>query len=177
MPTIAVNPFVLRQTPQSQYGHFDGSWEELRHLVEEYFGVARSGYRDGVMLVSVPPEKFHASTVEVRPGFTLSAICAPRVEGEDPYIQVTMAGYKQPAVAVDIVVYRADVLAEDNDRSSEADWEIISINARITKEEEPMDPMTMARNFLHLAGGTQGNFTALQFAESILYWSKRCRVR
>ena len=39
------------------------------------------------------------------------------------------------------------------------------------QEEEPMDPYTMARNFLHLKGGTKGDFTAEQFAQSIVYWN------
>jgi len=176
MPTVAVSQFVRRQTVESCYSHFGGTWEELRHLVEEYFGVARPGYRDGVVLVAVPPERFWAATVEVDATIKLRAAFESRQKGEAPFVQVVAEGVKQPAKAVDIVLYRADVLAEDNDRSSEADWEVISINARVTEEPEPMDPMTMARNFLHLAGGTKGEFTAQQFAESILYWSKRCRV-
>lgn len=176
MPTVAVSQFVRRQTPESRFAHFKGSWEELRHIVEEYFGVAQPGYRDGVVLVPVPPEGFWASTVEVEATTKLKATFEARQKGEAPFIQVVAEGAKQPAKAVDIVLYRADVLAEDNDRSSDADWEVISINARITEEPEPMDPMTMARNFLHLAGGTKGEFTAQQFAEAILYWSGRCRV-
>lgn len=176
MPTIAVSQFVRRQTAGSCYSHFRGTWEELKHLVEEYFGVARPGYRDGVVLVPVPPEGFWAATVGVNPSTKLKATFEARQEGEEPFIQVTTTGAKQPAKAVDIVLYRADVLAEDNDRSSDAEWEVISINARLTEEPEPMDPMTMARNMAHLPGGTEGKFTAWQFVESILYWSKRCRV-
>jgi hypothetical protein len=176
MPTIAISQFVRRQTTNSPYAHFKRSWEELRHLVEEYFGAAQPGYRDGVVLVPVPPEGFWASTVEVDATTKLKATFGARQNGEDPFIQVVAEGAKQPAVAVDIVLYRADVLAEDNDRSSDADWEVININARLTEEPEPMDPMTMARNMAHLPGGTEGKFTAWQFVESILYWSKRCRV-
>jgi hypothetical protein len=39
-----------------------------------------------------------------------------------------------------------------------------------------MDPMTMARNFLVLEGGTKGDFTAQQFAESIVFWSTHALV-
>ena len=173
--TIATNPFVTRQTPESRFAHFDGSWEELEGLVLEHFDEGRQGYRDGVLLVPVPPERFFASTVEVVEGTELVARFEARQEGEEPVLSVSARGLpKQAAKAVDIVLYRHDVLAEDDDRSSEAEWEVISVNARVTEAEEPMDPVTMARNFLHLAGGTKGKFTAQEFAESIIYWATHC---
>jgi hypothetical protein len=54
---------------------------------------------------------------------------------------------------VDIILYRADVLEEDGDRSTQADWEIVSINGRLNEKEPPMDPMTIVRNWKHLKGG------------------------
>jgi len=173
--TIATHPFVTRQTAESRFAHFDGSWQELEALVLEHFDEGQRGYRDGVLLVPVPPEGFFASTVEVTEDTELVARFEARQEGEEPVLSVAAKGRpKQAAKAVDIVLYRHDVLAEDNDRSSEAEWEIISVNARVTDKPEPMDPVTMARNFLHLAGGTKGKFTAEEFAESIIYWATHC---
>ncbi len=177
MPTIALSTFARNRHQASQpYSHFEGSEERLLELVQEGFAKARAGYRDGVVLVPVPPGGFFASTVDVHPGTKLKAYFEARQPVEAPFIQVLAGGTKQQADAVDIVLYRADVLAEDDDRSNDAEWEVISINARVTEAPEPMDPMTMARNFLHLPGGTKGSYTAEEFAESILYWSTRCRV-
>jgi hypothetical protein len=84
---------------------------------------------------------------------------------------------KQLAKYVTFVCYRADVLEVDGERETDADWEIVAIKARVTEEEEPMDPYTMARNFLHLKGGTKGDFSAQQFAESIVYWNNHCMMQ
>jgi len=99
---------------------------------------------------------------------------APRLEGEDSFIRVSAKAKKQETIYVTFVLYRYDVLEEDNGRSANSEWEIIAIKARATDKEEPMDPYTMARNFLHLKGGTKGDFTAQQFAESIVYWNNHC---
>ena len=56
---IAVNDFVKEQhTPESKNSHFAGTWEELLGLVEAHFAKAKLGYRDGVVIVEVPPEGF-----------------------------------------------------------------------------------------------------------------------
>jgi hypothetical protein len=179
-PKIIVSPFVRRQTADSPYSHYQGTWEDLVTLVEKNLEFARPGYRNDntVLLVSVPPEGFFASTVTLDSQSSLEAVYAPRKEGERAFIQVRALGPKAPALCVDIVLYSRSILAEDNDVSDPtADYEIISINARTTLKPEPMDPMTMARNFLHLEGGTQGSFTAKEFAESILFWSNHCSVK
>ena len=169
---VAINEFVRRQIAESRFTHFEGTWDELVELVEDNFDKAVAGYRDGVMLIPVPAEGFFC-VGELQEGKTYEAVFEPRREGEDPYLQVRNNDPKQPCKVVEIVVYRHDVLAEDGDASTDAEWEIISINGRTSKEPEPMNPLAMARNFLHKAGGTKGEFTAAQFAEAILYWSRR----
>ena len=99
-----------------------------------------------------------------------------RRAGEEPFITVTSWGAKQPAAVVNIVLYSHETLVEDGDASSEADYEIISINARTTLEEEPLTPVAMMRNFLELTGGTKAEYSAEDFAKSIHYWSARCQV-
>jgi hypothetical protein len=176
---VACSEFVKRQTKESGYSHFEGTWEELEVLARSLFntGFEKPGYKDGVVLLKVPDNHtglFRSSTVTINEDTKLSVKYAPRMKGEDPFIRVAARASKQPAVQVYLICYRADVLAEDDDRSTNADWEIIAIKAQPTKGEEPMDPYTMARNFLHLKGGTKGDFTAQQFAESIVYWNSHC---
>lgn len=193
---IKCSDFVKRQTPESGFSHFDGLWEELETLVTEIFLYypkhVRPGYKDGVVLVDIHPintfyiehnelnfprdgiKKFYSAIVKLDEKSKLTANYSPRRDGEAAFIRVSAKANKVQAKYASIVLYRADVLAEDDDRSTDADWEIICIKARVSEEEEPMDPYTMARNFLHLPGGTKGDFTAQQFAESIVYWNNHC---
>lgn len=176
-PSLKTNPFTHRQTEASKFGHFEGTWEELEALTLEHFTSAKPGYRDGVVLVPVPPERFWSSMVTVTSETELRTTFEARREGEEPFMQTVAVGTggKSPAVAVDIVLYRHDVLAENDEHSCDADWEIISVNPRVTEEEQPMDPVTMARNFLQMAGGTKGKFSAEDFAKAIIFHSTVCQ--
>ena len=171
--SVGINEFVRRQVPNSRFAHFNGTFEQVAALAEQHFSQAVPGYRDGVCLVPVPAEGFCTSTVTVTDLLPLRATFQARQAGEDASIIVTVTGDKAPAQAVDLVLYRHDVLAENNEQSGEeCEWELISINARICQQAEPMHPVTMARNFLTLKGGTKGEYTAEQFAEAIIFWSK-----
>ena len=174
--TAALSAFVRRQTPDSRYSHFAGAEERLLELVRLHWPRRRPGYRPGVALVPVPPEGFFQATVRLTPETRLHAEFTARREGEERHLLVTADAPKTPARFAEIVLYHRDVLAEDGDRSTGADWEVISINAA-DEENVPMHPLTLARNFLHQPGGTRGDYTADQFARSIWYWSQRCAVR
>lgn len=178
MKKVACGNFVKRQTPESGYSYFDGSWERLERLAENTLlylpFYVKPGYRDGVVLVDLPADLFYSAIVELNEQSKLTANYAPRREGEAPFIRVSAKAKKQRAKHASVVLYRHDVLAENNERETDAEWEIVAIKARVTDEEEPMDPYTMARNFLHLQGGTKGDFTAEQFAKSIVYWNNHC---
>lgn len=173
---VACSEFVKRQTAESGYSHFDGTWSQLETYVGAFFTKdrTRAGYRDGVVLVDLPPDLFYSAIVSLNEKSKLTANYAPRREGEDPFIRISAKAKKQLAKRASVVLYRWDVLAENNERETDAEWEIIAIKARVSEEEEPMDPYTMARNFLHLKGGTKGDFTAEQFAQSIVYWNSHC---
>lgn len=174
--TIGLNSFVLRQTARSKYSHFAGTDEELSALVAKHFHKARDGYRDGVVLVSLPPEGFFSGVVEVTSETKLHAVFAARNSKEAPYVQVVALGaQKLQAAFVEAVLYRRDVLLEEGPDavSTECEWEIVSLNARPTAETEPLTPMAMARNLLGLPGGTKATYTADEFARAIMYWSNR----
>lgn len=172
MTTVKCNSFVMRQTKDSSFSYFDGTWEALEDRVLQNFANYTPGYKEGVRLISVPANGFFSGIVAITPETELIAKFAPRREGEEAFISIHARGQKLPAKHVDIVVYSKAVLAENNENSTSADWEIVSINARITDEPTPMDPITMMRNQLHLAGGTKGEFSGDDFAKSIYFWSK-----
>ncbi|CAB4196785.1 Protein of unknown function DUF3228 [uncultured Caudovirales phage] len=175
---IACGEFVKRQTLESGFSHYDGTWEQLENLVSTYMsmsGCTRQGYKDGVILVDIDAcDNFYSSIVKVNENTKLSASYGWRRPDEDGYIRIGTKANKQRAKYVTCVLYHKDVLDENNERETDAEWEIVAIKARVSKEEEPMDPYTMARNFLHLKGGTKGDFSAQQFAESIVYWNNHC---
>lgn len=171
---VACGEFVKRQTKESGYSHFEGEWGFLEEMASARLCIPQyvhPGYKDGVVLVDMPPEFFRSAIVGINDKSKLTANYAPRREGEAPFIRVSAQAKKQPAKHASVVLYRHDVLAENNERETDAEWEIVCIKARTSDEEEPMDPYTMARNFLHLEGGTKGDFTAEQFAKSIVYWN------
>jgi hypothetical protein len=177
MTTIKTSPYATRQTEKSSFSHFAGTWEELEALTLANFDKARQGYKPGVLLVTVPADGFFSAVVNVTPEMTLETKLAARFPGEEPYMQTVAKGIaKSPAKVVEIVLYSHATLAEDGDASCEADYEIISVNARITEENEPMHPVAMMRNQKALKGGTKATYTSEQFADAIHYWSTRCMV-
>jgi hypothetical protein len=185
---VAAGQFVRRQTKESGYSHFEQSWEFLEKVVElrlmaherpflDEEDPVSPGYRDGVILVDMGKRftpLFRSAVVNLTEDTEMQAAYAPRRPGEDPFIRVSAKAEKQVAKYAQVVLYRHDVLEENNERETDAEWEIIAIIARTSEEEQPMDPYTIARNFLHLKGGTKGDFTAEDFAKSIVYWNQHC---
>ena len=161
---IGISNFVKRQTPESEFTHFDGTWQELKDILEGLWkGDSiiewKEGYRDGVLLVSIDPNRFYTHTdFEMFEGMKLSAGYRKVVgrEHEAPRVVVQIDEPKQQCKFVDIVLYRWDVLEEDGDRTDKnAMWEVISINGRMKKDDPPIDAMTIVRNWKHLPGGTE----------------------
>ena len=158
MDLIGISNFVRRQTRESEFTHFCFEWEELILLTTYQFTIGNhsKGYRDGVILVHM--EDSNAAAFRTYTGFKMYEGIKLKAEyrrvvgreHEPLKVIVTPDEPKIPCKYVDIILYRADVLEEDGDRSTYADWEIISINGRVDKEAPPMDPMTIVRNWKHL---------------------------
>lgn len=87
---------------------------------------------------------------------------------------------KTRCVAVDVVLYRRDVLEEGGESCSGADWDIISINGRITEEKQPIEPMTLLANHFGLDGGTSTKMTPEELeqalGESVRYWKDKAML-
>ncbi len=167
--------FAKRQTPESRFSHFEGSEQELLELVFDNFFSGKEGYRDGVWLIQVPPEKFMSGVAQLSEGDTLQGTFEARRKGETPRKVVTTTGRKKlPAGHVEIVLYRRDVLEEDPDYTPVADWEVISINASPTSESVPIAPSALIANHFGMSGGTDTKYTALEFEEalreSVMFW-------
>jgi len=180
--TIGVSLFVQRQTKDSVFTHFANSWETLIKitLMQMKEGDFTKGYRDGVVLVHMKKiwakEFFTYDAYPMFEGMKLDAQWArtPGREHEPAKLQVKILEPKIQCNYVDVILYRKDVLEEDGDEISGADWDIVSINGRLKKDPPPIDPMTLVRNWLHLKGGTEMKGTTPEemltmLCDSVLY--------
>ena len=189
---ISISKFVRRQTPASRFSHWEISDGDLLgrvldgYMEDDIF----PGYRDGVILVRLGDVRgFFSSTVVLQDGDVLRGAYESRCEGENPRIHfgldIDPSKYldkKRPSRSVFVVLYRADVLAETNERSDmDADWEIISVNCSTEPLTEP-EPIPvealLANHFGGLGdGGTRTNMTPSQFEEALRasynYWKNK----
>lgn len=189
-PNVHVNSFVLRQTEESEFSHYTGSWGFLKHLVKLVmddlvpgYGT-RQGYREGVLLVDVPPDNFFSGVVELKEGDQLIGTCRARKEGETPRKSVGVVGaQKLAAKSAFIVLYASSVLAEDGDNElppKEGNWEIISINASPCEGEMPISPGVLMHNHFGSDGGTATHLSDSEFVtmlrKSFEFWKNKGMV-
>jgi hypothetical protein len=184
MKTVAISDFVRRQTPESPFSHYDGDLDMVRKNIELAIndGVGKQGYREGVLLIEVSPENFYTGIVELQEGDQLVGEYTARQSGETPRISIYVSGgKKQPAKSVEVVLYSHAVLAENKEQSSDADYEIIAINAVPTEVPAPIAPNTLMHNHFGSSGGTDTGMSAEEFEaqmrESFLYWKDKGMLR
>jgi len=199
-PTIGINEFVRRQTDASEFTHFEGSFETVARLALEFIEDAKDGYNQdkAVLVVPVPPEGFFTGVVELSEGDPLVGSYKARRPGEEPRktTRVPLEGSrdlgrgmlnprvfweKTPAVGVDVILYRRDLLLKDKGGpSTDCDWEIISINGRITEAEQPIHPDTLIANHFQLDGGSETGMSPEEFEAalkvSVLYWKNKAML-
>jgi hypothetical protein len=172
--SVAVNPFVRRQTKESEFSHYEGTMEEVAEMAAYKLSQMDESELKPVMAIRVGHPGFFSGIVILKEGDEVTADYKARREGETPFKRVlAVDAEKAPAQHVELIVYSHEALDKDGEASSTADYELVSINARCTEEEEPPTPETMARNFLDREGGTKREYTAEEFARSIEYWADK----
>ncbi|MAG26731.1 hypothetical protein CMI47_14410 [Candidatus Pacearchaeota archaeon] len=173
---VCVNKFVKRQTSDSRFSHYEGTWEELQDLVVQNWEASSPGYREGVLLIRVPPDRFYSSVVMLNEGDKLVGGFEPRRKGEQPRKFVTTSSRrKTPAQAVDIVLYASELLGGEAELPPlTSHWEIISINASPTLGDTPINPTVLMHNHFGSSGGTATFLSDSDFIdtlrESFEYW-------
>lgn len=178
MNRFHISNFVRRQTPQSGFSHWEISDEDFLARLHRNFDKAKPGYRDGVCLVPVEPEGFFSGIVQLQEGDKLVGEYVARKAGEDPRkSSYSLTGKKIPAVSVYIVLYRHDVLAENNENETDAEWEVVSVNASPTKDEPPIPVGALIANHLGLSGGTSTKMSDFVFVtllrQSVEFWKDK----
>ena len=180
MEKVAVNDFVRRQIKGSGKTYSESlSFEKIAidaelQMIKGHF---KEGYRDGVRIVigsETLLNKFVCPFVKIDSSTELKSKSVSRQKGEESYIQIrAKSGIPVEAGRIEYILYRHDVLAENNEQSSNEAWELISIHA-IPKgiKKLPIGPVTMMRNQLELKGGTKAEYTSDEWADSVRFWQQ-----
>ena len=178
--SVSINKFVRRQTKGSGKTYTaDLSFEEIASHAKKQLanGHYNQGYRDGVILVPVSHELIHhfiCPFVKITTTTKLKAEFVRRRAKEQYYIQIqAVNGTLLKTGAVDLILYRNDVLIETNEQTTDAEWELISFHALPKMVDDmPMGPVTMMRNQLQLPGGTKAYYESAKWAESVKFWQE-----
>jgi hypothetical protein len=176
---IHINSFVRRQTADSGFSHWTISDEELIRRIKSFPQAGwLTGYREGVYLVPVSPDGFFSGVVKLQEGDKLVGEYVARQKGEEPrQMRYALTGQKMPAKLVYIVLYAHHVLAENNENETDADFEVISVNASSDFEEAPIPVGALLANHFGLSGGTNTNMSDSEFVQalkkSVLYWKDK----
>jgi hypothetical protein len=183
-PFIIESDFVTRQTPESRFSHFDGpgGWAEVVARTVADFDRQTPGYRDGVVLVPLTDTSgFYSGVATLKAGDKLVGVYEARREGEEPRKSTSVVGAtKLPAKHVDVVLYRADVLAEDPNHVGKGEWEIVSVNCNPVEGSMPIEPMVLLHNHFGSTGGTATGMSdselVAQLRESFEFWKDKAFV-
>ncbi len=177
---VGVNNFVRRQVQGSGKTYsISFSFEEIAKYAEKKIKKKQfyAGYRDGVVIVKVDKKlnkNFVCPFVKIQKNTILESALVQRQPGEDRYIQtVALNGVPLKTGNVELILYSKDVLAENNESSTNKYWELISINAiPLGVEKLPIGPITMMRNQLDIKGGTKAEYSSEEWAESVQFWQQ-----
>ncbi|MEA1882608.1 MAG: DUF3228 family protein [Candidatus Marinimicrobia bacterium] len=180
MEKVAVNKFVRRQVKGSGKTYSDSlSFEEISEDAANQMadGQFKEGYREGVRIVmgrAVLASKFVCPFVKIEENTELVAKLVRRRPEEKPYIQTrAKSGTPLKAGRIEYILYRHDVLAENDEQSTDAEWELVSIHAIPEGVDKlPMGPVTMMRNQLELKGGTKAHYSSEEWAEAVKFWQE-----
>jgi hypothetical protein len=179
LSTIAFNGFVRRQRRGSAFSYTTLPDEVLIRRVQENFDRAKPGYRDGVLLVPVPPDHFVSGVVQLEEGQALAGVFKPRREGELSQKIIFSRNVKRlPARSVNIVLYSHESLGGDADTDS--DYEIVSINASPLEGEEPITPEALMANYFGDPGASKTGMSPEAFVSALQvsrdYWRDKTMV-
>ena len=177
---VTVNEFVRRQVKgsgktYSKTMRFEAIAEHAQSQMEN--GHFSEGYREGVRIVHCDSSiigEFFCPFVKLDENTELVSRLVRRQPSEEPYIQTrAKSGTPVKAGRIEYILYRQDVLAENDEQSTDAEWELISIHAIPEGVDKlPMGPVTMMRNQLKLTGGTKAHYSSDEWAEAVRFWQK-----
>ena len=177
--TVGINSFVKRQIKGSGKTYSTLSFELIRKHAEDRLNLNKykQGYREGVVLVSVETKLliyFICPIVKINSSTQFESTIKRRRQNEELYISTKATNGKPITItAVDLILYRNDVLKETDENDTNKHWELIAFQAIPEGVNEmPMGPITMMRNQLCLEGGTKAIYKTEEWANSVYFWQK-----
>jgi hypothetical protein len=187
MNSIALSTFFVTTQAKSSGTRCLLPLPELIPLIQSHWDNREPGYgrQDLDAVVVVPLQElteaqrsqFVCGWGRIEEASDFQSKVTTRSEGEDTYVETTAIGPALPSTSIQVVLYSAAALEENGgSRSSQADWEVVALLVS-PWANAPMEPLTMARNFLHKPGGTFAPYTAEEFAHSIYFWSQYVKLR
>lgn len=191
MVTIGWSDFALKQhTPNSGNSFSTLKPAKVAKIARSHWILRKPGYGetglDRKIVIPIVVEEggpwnscFFSPFVDLSPDLPVHAKITQRREGEDYYVETFVSAAecaargiqltRRPVKKVDVVLYAADVLTENGEkRSTTCDWEIVCLLVS-EHDNEPMQPLAMARNYLAKPGGSFTDYSAKDFAEAIYY--------
>ena len=177
--TVGVNEFVKRQVKGTGKTYTNLTFEDIAKYSENKLNRHEytEGYRAGVVIIKVDLkliDKFICPFVKIDENTHLKAEVVARRNNEESYIRIKATNGKTLKTnSVDLILYRQDVLKENNEQTTNSNWELISFHAIPEGVKEmPMGPVTMMRNQLELPGGTKGIYRSEEWANSVKFWQR-----
>ena len=177
---VGVNEFVKRQVKGSGKTFSKSlTFTQIAHHAEKQMerNLYKTGYRKGVRIVQVSKtlvNDFICPFIRIQQDTKLVAKLIRRQHFEEPYIQIrALNGNLLQAGKVELILYSHAVLKENNENSTNCEWELISINS-IPRglPDLPIGAVTMMRNQLNLPGGTKANYSSEEWANSVKFYQE-----
>jgi len=177
---VEVNDFVKRQIEGSGKTYSKSmTFDEIAKHAEEQMAidVFSLGYREGVRVVDADDSiinNFICPFVLIKQDTILTSKLVKRQKHEEPYIQIrALNGELLKTSKVELILYSNDVLKEKDENTTDAEWELISINSIPEGVEKmPIGPVTMMRNQLNLDGGTKAYYSSNEWANSVRFYQQ-----
>lgn len=178
-PSIGWSNLALAHHKDPAARRFKGPPAALLTLVKKHWAGRQPGFgrKDLTHVIVVPIAElglarlFKSTWLATEGASRIRGSVVRRQAHEDPFVSIEARGRALPVKHASVVLYARKVLEENNGTTSGPfDWEIVAVVSG-PWENPPMDPLTMARNYLRKPGGTFANYTAKQFAEAIYFWS------
>lgn len=185
--TVGINDFVKRQTKPDFVGTKISvpELESLRAKAEQAMnsGEFKKGYADYVSVVGTIDPKILSSIAVITPEnkHLLKTEITKRREGEDEFNHVYFLSKDVkglPSHHVDLILYTAEQLEKEKEKHTNADYDLISVNAEMGTKAVPISPETMKRNIKGPdSGGSGFQHTKQEISQSEKFWENHAFIR
>jgi len=185
--TVGINDFAKRQISSSFVGTkvTAEQLEELRAKAAQAVnrGQDKEGYAKFVRIAEIKDPKILCPVAEITPENKrfLKTEKTKRREDEEEYEHSYFDSKDvegMPSHHVDVIMYTREQLEKEGEKHTGNDLDVISVNARISAEGDPMTPETMRRNIKGPAfGGSGFQHTQEEISRSEKFWNGHALIK